>query len=482
MALLRRPRGDFAVPSALAAAETTRSVEDCANLFTWAAAVASAVASAAAGVGVVHQQHGNSRAFENPREVLRLTDVLRNHGSYDESPDSNTHDIREIVRRYDNDGDYRLSRSELNTALSDQGFDLTITEDVFEAMDTGERANMFGSGASVYPSQIHDDRLTASEIEAAAENNRLIDNLVIVKEWKTGKYALTIRDKEQFKRDYWEIDRIRQKSEGRHTRDGDLRQDKIFSTLIAGTLGYGTIGMQTKIWLTFPKQFRDACEKDDENLFSEPCIDLLLWSNYWLPVNSVDKSGKTLLMTWLTAKRTHVGNYDHERMVKRMIALGADVNRADNSGNTPLGAACATVRASERLGKNELQIKDDISIVTLLIKAGADITDAVPTRALTEDQVIAQGLEKAVSDLETFHEGEAGKIVPNDDYDCPVCYETLKDKPWIIRRCGHAFCEDCALQFGIKCPMCRREGVEFYSESGRKIYRLQEYTYANLRF
>ena len=69
------------------------------------------------------------------------------------------------------------------------------------------------------------------------------------------------------------------------------------------------------------------------------------------------------------------------------------------------------------------------------------------------------------------------KIVPSDEVICPLCFEPLSEaEGWIIRRCGHAFCTDCAAtwaQQNSKCPMCMQQGRRFQTEDGRNIYRLK---------
>lgn len=199
-------------------------------------------------------------------------------------------------------------------------------------------------------------------------------------------------------------------------------------------------------------------------------------------VNYADQSGKTLLVRWLTAKKSHVSVSEQKATVKKIIDLGADVNFADHSGSTPLKWACKQC-------EDNFAPQVFIDIITLLIEAGATITDELQSEyndilvlALPEDMVTERGFELAVNFGE-FHKDEAtGKIVPNDDFLCPICQELLKDNDWIVRRCGHAFCKECAVEWGRRsdtCPRCRSLGVDFH---GDDVYRLQEDMYANLRF
>lgn len=94
-----------------------------------------------------------------------------------------------------------------------------------------------------------------------------------------------------------------------------------------------------------------------------------------------------------------------------------------------------------------------------------------------EEQAIEQGLQNALQ-MSSFHRDDTGKIVPNDDLECPVCGDLLlqAEGGWIIRRCGHAFCIDCASEWAKRssiCPMCRQPGTRFQTEDGRNIYRVK---------
>ena len=127
------------------------------------------------------------------------------------------------------------------------------------------------------------------------------------------------------------------------------------------------------------------------------------------------------------------------------------------------------------------------------VYAGAERLDGViagwggKTNRQREQAATEEGLQKALrmseaSEESSFHRDATGKIVPNDNEECPICGDVLLQKKWIIRRCGHAFCESCASEWGKRghntCPLCVQAGQDFNPEDGRKIYRM----FAALRF
>lgn len=118
---------------------------------------------------------------------------------------------------------------------------------------------------------------------------------------------------------------------------------------------------------------------------------------------------------------------------------------------------------------------------------GAETLDKIMAGAANgkrEQAATEEGLQKALlmseaSEESSFHRDSRGKIVPNDDEECPICGDVLvlADAGWIIRRCGHAFCASCASEWGKRghdtCPVCVRTGEDFHPEDGRKIYKLR---------
>jgi hypothetical protein len=121
------------------------------------------------------------------------------------------------------------------------------------------------------------------------------------------------------------------------------------------------------------------------------------------------------------------------------------------------------------------------------VYAGAEKLDGLiaefgtKTISQREQAATKEGLQKALrmseaSEESSFHRDATGKIVPNDDEECPICGDVLLLKKWIIRRCGHAFCESCASEWGKRghntCPLCVQAGEDFNPEDGRKIYRM----------
>ena len=376
-------------------AEPTRTVEECASLLKWAAAAVAAVAAAAGGVAY-SQQYGVPRALEDPREVLRLGDALQDHDHFERWS------AREIVERYDNNEDGKLSFEELNTAIKEQGFNVTITEAVFDAMDNGDRYGI------TVPDEIHNGALTATEIENAAGNDELIENLVIVEDPETGGHAISFQDDERPEQDWLDAERLK---------------DRLY------------------------RQERERIKRqEDERREKQRERDRRKW--------------------W------------HERERRARQAGGEEEEEEEEEASAPARAPV------EEDDDSSISYTTDLVKILGLGYAGAkmyeEYKELTGKHMTPKDLAIAEGLKRAV-DLKTFHR-EAGEIVPNDDTECPVCFETLEDKEWIIRRCGHAFCKDCASQFGINCPLCRRTGADFDPDSDLRIYRMQGGVYANLRF
>jgi len=47
---------------------------------------------------------------------------------------------------------------------------------------------------------------------------------------------------------------------------------------------------------------------------------------------------------------------------------------------------------------------------------------------------------------------------------CPVCYENIQDKNYIVTKCNHVFCNDClfqSLKVNSTCPICREDIFNF---------------------
>ena len=48
--------------------------------------------------------------------------------------------------------------------------------------------------------------------------------------------------------------------------------------------------------------------------------------------------------------------------------------------------------------------------------------------------------------------------------ECPICYQVIKDRDYIITKCNHKFCNNClfnSLKINSDCPICRQEIFKF---------------------
>lgn len=56
------------------------------------------------------------------------------------------------------------------------------------------------------------------------------------------------------------------------------------------------------------------------------------------------------------------------------------------------------------------------------------------------------------------------KLKTDNTLECPICYESIKHKNYIVTKCNHIFCSDClfkSLNKKSTCPICRDEIFEF---------------------
>lgn len=329
------------------------------------------------------------------RRVLSLGDALQEDHNIDLF---GRWSARKIVKRYDNNEDGKLSFEELNTAIKEQGFNVTITQDVFNAMDNGDRYAM------AQGDEIHNGALTATEIENAAGDDELIENLVIVEDPETGGRAIMFQDDKRARQDWLDAERVKHKHWPRTDRNRErLRRE-----------------MERKERQERKRRKRQAGGEEEEEEAAAPAS---------APVEEESK------------------HFSWESYFLYILGLGY---------------------SSSKIYELYKEYKEMFG---------------EPTPMTPKDLAIAEGLERAVN-LETFHR-EVGEIVPNDDTECPVCSDKLSGTEWIVRRCGHAFCRECASEWGKRsdtCPMCVRKGVDFDPDSDLRIYRMQEGMYANLRF
>ena len=68
-------------------------------------------------------------------------------------------------------------------------------------------------------------------------------------------------------------------------------------------------------------------------------------------------------------------------------------------------------------------------------------------------------LAKDIDSMTTFLTSIGGQV----EYCCSVCYE--KPANAALRKCGHVYCETCALRIKYMCPKCRE-----YSDGCIRLY------------
>jgi len=186
--------------SSMLRAEPTRTVEECASLFSWVAAAAAAVAAASGVGGGDPGATGHNAQLESIPEVLDIGTggsqwwmAANEDGSY------NRDDVSRWINKYDKNGDFELDRAEFNNALQDEGFEIELSKDAWDHFDNGVAGSAsYGYFLSEYdgffnPYMVHDGTLTADELGHMRDDKG--DELVVRVDKETGKHILDIADK-----------------------------------------------------------------------------------------------------------------------------------------------------------------------------------------------------------------------------------------------------------------------------------------------
>lgn len=358
--------------------EPTRTVEDCASIFTYIAAAAAALSTAA--------------AADTPNPAPEIPEVLSlglpqarteasdayEWGTYDASK------ILNFVYDYDEDGDGGLSRTELNNALRDQGIDIQISEAAFTHFDTGYNGGdwyrNYETPRFLESRDLHDGSLDVDEL-GHMQDEYVGDELVIRTNKVTGEHILDIADE-----------------------------------------------YKTQAFQDFMDLEVQAAEQRAVRAFGAEVMD--------------------------KAMQESVARFKSEQRLKRLRQAAAGTATVLTAA-----ALAAKLNAMRVEGDNRRRAKDRDR----------------------EEQAIEEGLQNALRMSKQRGDKDwtkvNGEIVPSAEVECPLCYEPLGGaEGWIIRRCGHAFCTDCAAtwaQQNSKCPICMQQGTRFQTEDGRNIYRVK---------
>lgn len=154
------------------------------------------------------------------------------------------------------------------------------------------------------------------------------------------------------------------------------------------------------------------------------------------------------------------------KVVRALLEFGADVNYRQNNGVTALLLACARDNdeiVQELLNRNA---SFDYTFYTMYERILKDKLTQAQARRLGEEEATKPGRGfvrlRGTAQFEEFEE-EITKVVPKEGEVCAICLNPIDTKPWVIRRCGHAFHTACLRQWGRvsnECPLCKMEGVE----------------------
>ena len=181
-------------------ADPKKSVQECASLFAYAMAAATAIASMTTGVaGQDFSANGNNNvAVQSIPDVLTMGQTFGrdeqskwwgDFGTYD------WHKVYDFVRKHDTDGDGELSLSELNKALKEEGFDIQISKDAFDRFDNGYSGTKraIARGDFMRANDVGDGKLTADEL-GHMYDDYVGDELVVKINKDSGKHTLDIAD------------------------------------------------------------------------------------------------------------------------------------------------------------------------------------------------------------------------------------------------------------------------------------------------